>query len=65
MLVIFSTILFLVDVGSDVSLAIKYGQEGEWWWFGLTPGFVVAGILVVNISVAERCHIRKTIALGP
>ena len=44
---IFSIVTYLCDVGSDIWLAITYGQAGHWWWFGWTIMFVVVTALMM------------------
>ncbi|KAM7369950.1 hypothetical protein PAMP_011238 [Pampus punctatissimus] len=49
LLTIIGLFLYLVDIWTDVGLALKYFQEKNYIWAGLTLAFVVAGLLVTQI----------------
>lgn len=42
-------LLYVVDIWTDIGLALKYFQEKHFVWTGLTLVFVVAGLLVTQI----------------
>ncbi len=44
-------VLHVVDVGSDVYVAIQYCIRSEWWWFSLTLVFTVLPLLAENFSL--------------
>jgi len=61
-----SLLLYIVDIATDVSLALKYVQEGQLLWAGLTLGFVLAGLLATQIfSYAWYIDDMKNDALNP
>lgn len=41
--------LYVVDIWTDIGLALKYFQEKHFVWTGLTLAFVLAGLLVTQI----------------
>ncbi|XP_029313949.1 LOW QUALITY PROTEIN: XK-related protein 9 [Cottoperca gobio] len=49
LLTIAGLFLYVVDIGTDVRLAVKYFQEEHFVWTALTLGFVLAGLLVTQI----------------
>lgn len=40
--------LYVLDIVTDVQLAVKFFMEGEFLWMGLTLGFILAGVLVTQ-----------------
>ncbi|KAM3593066.1 uncharacterized protein V6R79_005419 [Siganus canaliculatus] len=48
LLTIAGLVLYVVDIGTDVGLAVKYFQERHFLWAGLTLTFVLAGLLVTQ-----------------
>ncbi|XP_068160275.1 XK-related protein 9 [Antennarius striatus] len=42
-------VLYLIDIWTDIGLALKYFQEKHFVWTGLTLVFVLAGLLVTQI----------------
>ncbi|XP_029385220.1 XK-related protein 9 [Echeneis naucrates] len=42
-------VLYVVDIWTDIGLALKYFQEKQYVWTGLTLMFVLAGLLVTQI----------------
>ena len=42
------TVLYLVDVGSDLYVAYRHFHNGSWWWFSLTLAFVVVPSLIIT-----------------
>ncbi|TDG97254.1 hypothetical protein EPR50_G00224030 [Perca flavescens] len=49
LLTIAGLFLYMVDIWTDVGLAVKYYQEKHFVWTGLTLVFVLAGVLVTQI----------------
>lgn len=49
LLTIAGLILYVVDICTDIGLAVKYFQEKHFVWTGLTLLFVLAGLLVTQI----------------
>ncbi|KAM9839343.1 XK-related protein 9 [Aulostomus maculatus] len=47
---------YVVDIWTDVGLALKYFQEEHYVWAGLTLVFVVAGLLVTQIFSYAWCR---------
>ncbi|KAK7505715.1 hypothetical protein BaRGS_00002986 [Batillaria attramentaria] len=46
---IVSIILYLLDVGTDAELAVRYFQDKQWIYGGLTTAFIVIAYIVVLI----------------
>lgn len=57
-------ILYVLDIGTDVRLVVKYFVEGEYLWMGLTLAFILAGVLVTQtFSFAwERDDVKQKAA---
>ena len=49
LLTIAGLVLYVVDIWTDVTLALKYFQEKHFVWTALTLVFVLAGLLVTQI----------------
>ncbi|GAA6217377.1 XK-related protein 9 [Lates japonicus] len=49
LLTIVGLVLYVVDIWTDIGLALKYFQEKQYVWTGLTLVFVLAGLLVTQI----------------
>lgn len=49
LLTIAGLVLYVVDIWTDIGLALKYFQEKQYVWTGLTLVFVLAGLLVTQI----------------
>lgn len=49
LLTIAGLFLYVVDIWTDVALALKYFQQNHFVWAGLTLVFVLAGLLVTQI----------------
>ncbi|XP_023272632.1 XK-related protein 9 [Seriola lalandi dorsalis] len=49
LLTIAGLVLYVVDIWTDIGLALKYFQEKQYVWTGLTLMFVLAGLLVTQI----------------
>lgn len=49
LLTIAGLVLYMVDVLTDIRLALKYFQEEHFVWAGLTLVFVLAGLLLTQI----------------
>ncbi len=49
LLTIGGLLLYVVDIWTDIGLALKYFQEKHFVWTGLTLAFVLAGLLVTQI----------------
>ena len=43
---LFSAILYVLDIGSDIWLAVQYFTEGDLWWGSLTVAFIVVPWIV-------------------
>ncbi|KAK7505720.1 hypothetical protein BaRGS_00002991 [Batillaria attramentaria] len=48
-IVVVSIVLYIVDVGTDVQLAVRYFQHGERIYGGLTTAFITVAYLVVLV----------------
>uniref|UniRef100_UPI0037E78D8C XK-related protein 9 n=1 Tax=Semicossyphus pulcher TaxID=241346 RepID=UPI0037E78D8C len=48
-LTIAGLVLYVVDIWTDIALALKYFQERHFVWSGLTVTFVLVGLLVTQI----------------
>ena len=46
---LFCIVTYVIDVGSDVYVAVMYYMEKEWWWFSLTVSFIVIPSLTISI----------------
>jgi hypothetical protein len=44
-----SFLLYFLDLGTDVYVAIQHKQNGDREYFNLTAGFIISSIIVVNI----------------
>jgi hypothetical protein len=42
--------LYLFDYGSDIYVAVQYGENNEFWWFWMTIGFIGIPSIIVNIT---------------
>ncbi|XP_078600479.1 XK-related protein 6-like [Branchiostoma floridae x Branchiostoma japonicum] len=51
-LVLFPLCLYLIDVITDLALAVQYYYSGDFTWFGLTLGFVLGPTIIANILLA-------------
>lgn len=61
-----SLLLSIVDVATDVRLALEYLQEGQLLWAALTLSFVLVGVLATQIfSYAWYIDDMKNEALNP
>lgn len=49
LLTIAGLVLYVVDIWTDIGLALKYFQQKQYVWTGLTLVFVLAGLLVTQI----------------
>lgn len=49
LLTIVGLILYVMDIWTDIALALKYFQERQFVWTGLTLMFVLAGLLLTQI----------------
>ncbi|XP_071341394.1 XK-related protein 9 [Trachinotus anak] len=49
LLTITGLVLYVVDIWTDIGLALKYFQEKQYVWTGLTLMFVLAGLMVTQI----------------
>jgi hypothetical protein len=45
---IISVVSYMVDIGSDIYIAVIYYIDEEWWWFGLTLVFIVVPSLTIS-----------------
>jgi len=45
---VFSLVLYLADIASDIMLLVGYSNSGDWFWFILSFLFVLLPSLVVN-----------------
>jgi XK-related protein len=45
---VMSIVSYVVDVGSDIYVAVIYYVDQEWWWFGLTSVFIVVPSLTIS-----------------
>ena len=41
-------LLYILDVGSDIYVAIRYYQKEDYWWFGITIALVILPGIVLN-----------------
>ncbi|XP_074549981.1 XK-related protein 9 [Halichoeres trimaculatus] len=58
--------LYVVDIGTDVALALKYFHERRFVWSGLTVLFVLVGLFVTQIfSYAWYRDDMKEVVLSP
>jgi len=44
-----SMLSYIVDIGSDIYVAIIYYADEDWWWFGLTVAFIVIPSLTISV----------------
>ena len=59
-------ILYLFDYGSDIYVAIQYWKNNEYWWFGITIGFIVVPSIIVNITaIIQLMYIWRSIQYWP
>ncbi|KAG7225082.1 hypothetical protein INR49_014538 [Caranx melampygus] len=49
LLTVAGLVLYVVDIWTDIGLALKYFQEKQYVWTGLTLMFVLVGLLVTQI----------------
>ncbi|XP_068604331.1 XK-related protein 9 [Brachionichthys hirsutus] len=49
LLAVAGLLLYVVDICTDVGLALKYFREKHFVWTGLTLGFVLVGLLVTQV----------------
>ena len=55
-------ILYLFDYGSDIYVAIQYGKNNDYWWFGITIGLIVVPSMIVNITaIIQLINIWRSI----
>lgn len=58
--------LYVVDIGTDIALALKYFHERQFVWSGLTVLFVLVGLFVTQIfSYAWYRDDMKEVVLSP
>ena len=58
---LFSIVSYIVDVGSDVAVAVIYYHEGDRWWFVLTVLFIVVPSITITLfSLAWYIQDRNT-----
>lgn len=48
-LTIFGLLLYIVDIFMDVAVALKYFQDKDYVWAGLTMVFILVGLVVTQI----------------
>jgi hypothetical protein len=47
-------VLFLFDYGSDIYVAVQYWKNNDFWWFGMTIGFIIIPSIMVNITATVQ-----------
>ena len=65
-------LLYMVDVGTDIWVAMEYYETGDMWWFGWTVFFICLSFLFVNGAgvyhvikkYGNNCRSRVLIGLG-
>jgi hypothetical protein len=45
---VISIVSYMVDVGSDIYVAVIYYVDEEWWWFGVTVVFIVVPSFTIS-----------------
>lgn len=66
LLTIGGLVLNVVDIWTDAALALKYFQEKEYIWTGLTLVFVLVGQLVTqSFSYAWYCDDMNDVLINP
>lgn len=66
LLTIVGLFLYVVDIWTDIVLALKYFQERQFVWTGLTLMFVLAGLLLTQIfSYAWYRDDMKDVLISP
>ena len=48
-----SIITFIADIGTDLLVCIKYYRERNFWWFGLTLGFLLVASFAMQLFSAK------------
>ena len=48
---------YYIDIGSDVSLAVRYFQEGHYYWAAFTTAFIVLPWIVTLLILPWKCCI--------
>ena len=49
------TVFYFIDVSSDIYLALRYYEEQNYWWSGLTIAFVaVPWLFSIIFSLAKK-----------
>ena len=51
LILIVGLLLYLLDLGSDIYVAIQYWKHDDDLWFGMTTGFILVPSIIVNITV--------------
>ena len=47
----FAAVMYIVDIGSDIKLAIRYYLDRHFWWGGWTTAFVAIPWLIYRVGV--------------
>ena len=50
LILIVGPLLYLLDLGSDIYVAVQYWKNDDVWWFGMTTGFILVPSIIVNIT---------------
>ncbi len=43
-------LFYILDLGSDIYVAVQYYRTNQWFWFGLTVTFIILPVSVINIA---------------
>ncbi len=61
LLILISGLLFyILDLGSDIYVAVQYYRTGQWWWFILTVIFIIVPVSVINIAACLQTRILSS-----
>jgi hypothetical protein len=56
---IFTTGLYYYDIYTDLRLCVKYYQDGDIWWFGITLGIVVVSGLLNSCILFKYSYLQE------
>ena len=52
-------LLYFLDLGSDIYVAVQYYNTRQWWWFIFTSTFIVVPMVIINIAACIQIEILK------
>jgi hypothetical protein len=53
------TVLYYLDIGTDLYLCWQYYKDGDIWWFGITLGIVVFSSLLNTFILFKYSYLQE------